>query len=414
MRLSVSLTFVSRHSGLLAFHAWVFLLGAVVRGEESPNVVRLDPVIRADQMRPHIEFLASPQRSGRAGTAKAESRRYIVNQWKSMGLQPLFGKPLSDLPENEPAETFEQAIPGPVAEDGSTPLLGHNIGAWLPGGDPQLADEIVILSAHYDHLGTRDDSVFAGADDNASGVAMLIEAARQMSADKVAPRRSVALIAFDLEERMLWGSRWFAAHPPWPIERVKFFMTADMIGRSLGDLPLPAVFVMGSERAPQLRAALDEVGTPAGLEVCRLGVDIVGTRSDYGPFRDREIPFLFFSTGEHPDYHTPRDTADKINYDKAALIASLMLKVTRQIADAEQPPVWSDPDNLRMEEPRVLHRITTLLLEADSQKPLTPTQRFFVTNVHNRSQKIMDANKMTADDRVWLVRMAQALMVSVF
>ena len=390
------------------------ILPACVSGEEPADAVTFVPAIRPDQMRPHIEFLASPKRAGRAGSVKAESRSYIIDQWKAMGLRPLFAKPSPDAPEGEAIPSFEQAIPGPVAEDGSTSLMGHNIGAWLPGSDPQLSEEIVILSAHYDHLGARDDSVFTGADDNASGVAMLIEAARQFSSDKVAPRRSIAFVAFDLEERMLWGSRWFAAHPPWPIERVKFFMTADMIGRSLGDLPLPAVFVMGSERAPQLRAALDDIGTPAGLEVCRLGADIVGTRSDYGPFRDRQIPFLFFSTGEHPDYHTPGDTADKIDYDKAARIASLMLKVTRQIADATQPPVWSDPDNLRLEEPRVLHRITTLLLEADQHKPLTQTQRFLVTNVQNRSRKIMDAKMMTADDRVWLVRMAQALMLSVF
>lgn len=383
--------------------------------------VTFKPPIQAEQMRPHVEFLASPQLGGRSSAAnKAEARRYIVDQWKAAGLKPLFVAVGAAGEQNQanagdPQQSdFEQAIPGSAAEDGSIPILGHNVGAWLPGSDPDFADQIVIISAHYDHLGIRDGQIYPGADDNASGVAMLIEAAKQMAIQKSGPKRSVAFVAFDLEERLLWGSRWFAAHPPWPIERVKFFVTADMIGRSLGDLPLPAVFVIGSERAAELRTALDVVGTPPGLEVCRLGTDMVGTRSDYGPFRDREIPYLFFSTGEHPDYHTPRDTADKVDYDKASRIASLMLQLSRHIADAPQPPVWSDPTVQSLEEPRVLHRITTLLLEADKQKPLTSTQKFLVTNVRNRSGKIIEANVMSADDRVWLVRMSQLLLVTVF
>lgn len=373
--------------------------------------------IRADKMRPHVEFLASPNLAGRSGPAKAEARKYIVDQWKAASLQPLFSVPDATKPANvvDPdVDSFEQVIPGAKAEDGTIPILGRNFGAWLPGSDPNVAHEFVIVSAHYDHLGTRDGAVFAGADDNATGVAMLIEVARLLAAEKTAPRRSMVFVAFDLEEHMLWGSRWFAAHPPWPIEHVKLFVTADMIGRSLGNLPLPAVFVMGSERAAELRSTLDLVGAPTGLEVCRLGTDIVGTRSDYGPFRDREIPFLFFSTGEHPDYHTPRDTPDKIDYEKAAKIASVMLKVSRNVANADQVPVWSPPVTQNMDEPKVLNRIATLLLEADKQKPLTQTQRFLVTNVRNRSKQMIEANKMTDDDRTWLVRMSQLLLLSVF
>ena len=371
-------------------------------------------------MRPHIEFLASPALEGRESVAaKTTTRQYIVDQWKQIGLRPLFAESPAATPDDAtPAAVerakFEQMIPSAKAADGTTPVMGYNVGAWIPGSDPELADEIVILSAHYDHLGVRHGFVYAGADDNASGVAMLIEAGRQVASQKVAPRRTMVFIAFDLEERLLWGSRWFAAHPPWPIERVKLFVTADMISRSLGDLPLPVVFVFGSERAPELRAALRTVGPPPDLEVCRLGTDIVGTRSDYGTFRDREIPYLFFSTGEHPDYHTPNDTPDRVDYDKSARIASLMLRVTRHIADQPTVPKWSTPNFEDLEEPRVLNRITALLLEADQDRPLTSTQRFLVTNVRNRTRQILEANTMTADDRVWLVRMSQLLLASVF
>ena len=396
-------------SQLLIARAW---------SEDKPDpqqAITFQPAIRAEQMRPHIEFLAGPTMEGRASAAKEKARNYIVERLKAAKLQPLFSEPLE--PSNDKPQTalsFLQAIPGAANEDGSIPILGHNIGAWLSGSDPTLADEFLIVSAHYDHLGVRDGQVFAGADDNASGVAMMLEVARQMAASDIKPKRSVAFVAFDLEERLLWGSRWFAAHPPCPIERVKLFITADMIGRSLGDLPLPTVFVLGSEHAAELKTALDLVGTPPKLEVCRLGTDLIGTRSDYGPFRDREIPYLFFSTGEHPDYHTPRDTPDKIDYEKAARIASLVLNLTRHVADTEQAPVWRAAAKGDLDEPRALHRITTLLLETEKQRPLTSTQRFMVTNVRNRTQQILKADKMSADDRTWLIRMSQLLLLSVF
>ncbi len=400
--------------------ALVFIAGGLGHAADTPvkeATETFESAIRPERMKAHIEFLASPKLAGRSGAAKAEARRYIIEQWKAAGLRPLFGGLPGQTPQEiklADASDFEQPIPGAAEENGSVPILGRNLGAWLPGSDPELANEIIIISAHYDHLGTRDGEVFLGADDNASGVAMVLETARHLAAEKNRPKRSIAFVGFDLEERMLWGSRWFAAHPPKPIEQVKLFITADMIGRSLGNLPLPVVFVMGSERAPELRAALDTVGVPKGLEVCRLGTDLVGTRSDYGPFRDREIPFLFFSTGEHPDYHTPRDTADKIDFVKASRIASVILKLAQNVGDSATTPTWSEPDEKNLDEPRMLHRITTLLLEADQQKPLTQTQKFLVTNVQNRSKQIIDANKMSTDDRTWLVRMSQLLLLSVF
>jgi len=363
------------------------------------------------QMRPHVEYLASPELRGRSGSDRAAARQYIVEQWTKLGLKPLFQE---SLPDGGTQGSFIQEVPGAATETGERPVLGHNAGAILHGADPDLADEVLIVSAHYDHLGVRNGQIYPGADDNATGVAMMLEVARQFATANSPPRRSLVFLAFDLEESLLWGSRWFAAHPPWPIERVKLFLTADMIGRSLGDLPLPAVFVIGSERAPQLRAVLDTVATPAGLEVCRLGTDMVGTRSDYGPFRDREIPYLFFSTGEHPDYHSPTDTPDKVDYEKAARIATLIARITRAFAEGHDRPEWSPPDEDGMREARVLHRITTLLLEADQQRPLTSTQRFLVTNVHNRCRQILDRGHASPDDRTWLVRMAQVLLVSVF
>lgn len=366
------------------------------------------PAISADRVRKHVEYLASPELEGR-GTAKGKelAATYVRDQFAKLGLKPLF----SD-------DKFGQPVPGQKTDDGQPKMIGLNLGAWLPGADERLRDEIVILSCHYDHLGMDRETgaIFAGADDNATGVAMMLEVARELTASKSAPRRSVAFIAFDLEEHLLWGSRWFAAHPPWPLEQVKLCITADMIGRSLGDLPLPMVFVLGSEHAPELRKFLDGAETPDGLEVARMGVDLIGTRSDYGPFRDRKVPFLFFSTGEHPDYHTPRDTADRVDHDKVARISNLILGVTRTAANADVTPAWSDQPEHELDEVRALHRITELLLKTEGAgaKQLTPVQQFFVSNVRARTSQILKSGQMKPEDRSWLIRTSQLLLLTVF
>src|SRR5262245_64816694 len=98
-------------------------------------------------------------------------------------------------------------------------------------------------------------------------------------------------------------------------------MTADMIGRSMANVMDEYVFCLGSESAPRLRQLVEEVKPGGGLKVGRLGADLVGTRSDYGPFRDRRVPFLFFSTGQHPDYHRPSDLPEKLNYQQLRTIS---------------------------------------------------------------------------------------------
>jgi hypothetical protein len=389
----------------------VWLLAASVAKCDPPATGRSPgsesaPAISTDRVRAHVEFLASPELEGR-GTAKGKrlAAKYIVDRFGQLGLKPAF-----------PNHGFVQDVPGQKGDEGQTAVIGRNLGAWLPGRDPKLRDEVVILNCHYDHLGVNRETgaVFAGADDNATGVAMMLEVARELSATKLPPRRSVAFVAFDLEERMLWGSRWFAAHPPWPIEQIKLCVTADMIGRSLGDLPLPLVFVLGSEHAPELRKHLDGVATPEGLEVARMGVDLIGTRSDYGPFRDRRVPFLFISTGEHPDYHTSRDTAERVDHDKVARVSNLILGLIRIVADADSAPAWSDRPEHELDEVRALHRITELLLQANGDKQLTQVQRFFVSNVKTRTLQILKAGEMKPDDRAWLIRSSQLLLLTVF
>jgi hypothetical protein len=376
----------------------------VVSNEDSAEKKRASfpPDFKPDELRPHIEYLASDDLRGRSGVWGQAAARYIEDHFRKLKLQPLF--------DGE----YLQVIPGPTREDGRKTVYGQNVGAWLPGSDPKLRGEFVVVSAHYDHLGTREGKIFHGADDNASGTSMVLEVARKFASLKQRPARSMVFVAFDLEEHMLWGSRWFASHAPWKTEQIKLFITADMIGRSLGNLPISTAFVMGSEHGSTLADTLDEIGEPAGLNIARMGIDLIGTRSDYGPFRDRKIPFLFFSTGEHPDYHKPTDTPEKINYEQVAAVSSLVFRVTRRVADSETPPEWVEEVEPTLEEVRAVHRISELLLKAGRDGSLNKFQQFIVTQAEVQTRQVLERGVVTPEERVGLIRTAQILLLSVF
>lgn len=404
-------------NGFHSTHACAVAMGllcAASYAAEVPSDRAIDPPkefespYEVSDVRPHVEFLAAPEREGRPGGNAREAATYIVDHFEKYGLQPLFGDQASGR------DAYLQVIPNSSSEDGDAAVMGRNIGAVLPGSDPQLKHEIVILSAHYDHLGVRNGALFAGADDNASGVSMLLEVAERLSKAKTAPKRTVAFVAFDLEERMLFGSQWFAAHLPWPERNVKLFLTADMIGRSLGNLALPSVFVLGSEHAPHLKTILDEVGEPKDLEVARLGIDLIGTRSDYGPFRDRKIPFLFFSTGQSDVYHTPRDVPETIDYAKLARVTGLIERITVAAANDDVAPEWTDDLQPNLDEARTLNRIASRLLDEAEERRFSALQLITIGQAKSRTEAILTRGEMTPDERSWLVRLSQVMLISVF
>src|SRR5262249_46324778 len=162
--------------------------------------------------------------------------------------------------------------------------------------------------------------------------------AERFALQKEKPRRTVFFVAFDQEETGLQGSTHFATHPPRDVRQLKAFITADMLGRSMANVMDEYVFALGSERSARLRRLLEEVKPPDGLRVGRLGADLVGTRSDYGPFRDRRVPFLFFSTGQHPDYHKPTDLPERIDYPKLCRISNLIYDLTWRLANDDESP----------------------------------------------------------------------------
>jgi Zn-dependent M28 family amino/carboxypeptidase len=232
-----------------------------------------------------------------------------------------------------------------------------NVVAVLRGSDPALRDEYVVLSAHYDHVGVgtpvNGDSIYNGADDNASGTTGLLQVARAMMALPEAPRRSVIFLWVSGEEKGLLGSRWYSDNPTVPVESIVANINADMIGGNHPD----TIVVIGKDYS-----TLGETVNRVGARYPELGLVVADDvwpeqrffyRSDQFNFARLEIPVLFFFTGVHRCYHRPCDDVDFVDHDKIARVSRLLFHTTLELANDPQRPRW-DPAGL--EEVRRLTR----------------------------------------------------------
>jgi hypothetical protein len=350
------------------------------------------------RLRAEVATLASPAFEGRRGEGGKKAASYLAEAFQGLKLEPLFdGKFVQPIPDKELGD-----------------VLGRNVGAILRGSDPSLREEWIVVSAHFDHLGVRGGVLYPGADDNASGLAMMLEVARSLVNAPEKPRRSLMFVGFDLEEDGLYGSRYFVEHSPVPMSRIALFLTADMIGRSLGGVCDPYVFVMGSEHAPGLRPWITEAAAGRAVTVGMLGSDItILDRSDYGPFRARKVPYLFFSTGENPTYHTPRDVPETLDYPKLEAISRVILGVVRRAASAEAVPGWSPvPDN-PLSEAVTIRDVLRRLLENRDRLQIGGTQAIMMTNTLRRLDEIVARGAITPSERAGMVTMARIVMLSV-
>ena len=232
-----------------------------------------------------------------------------------------------------------------------------NVIGILEGSDPKLKSEAIVIGAHYDHLGRggegslapREGETHHGADDNASGVAGLLELARIFSVERVRLKRSMIFIAFSGEEEGLLGSNYYVNHPVVPLAQTVAMINLDMIGRMKDD----KLIVGGVGTAREWRALVEKINDPVGVSVAAehndarrlslrrfkltLNEDGYGP-SDHASFYSKQVPVLFFWTGTHEDYHKPTDTADKINYEGEASIISLVADVVRSVNETDRRP----------------------------------------------------------------------------
>jgi hypothetical protein len=223
---------------------------------------------------------------------------------------------------------------------------GRNVIAMLEGSDPALKKEYVIVSAHYDHVGVVQGRIYRGADDNASGVAGVLEVARAYALGKVKPKRSVVFLLFDSEEEGLLGAFYYVSHPVLPLGQTVAVLNSDMIGRDENTPTWPniaatshnSVNLTGTLYNPELRQVIEQSNHDIHLDL-DFKTDTSDPeewfdRSDHFPFAVNSVPMVLFTTGEHADYHTENDTWDKINYPKLEKIARLIFLSSVELANA--------------------------------------------------------------------------------
>lgn len=217
-------------------------------------------------------------------------------------------------------------------------LEDANVLGLVEGHNPQHKDEVVVVGAHYDHLGVGADEngqqrIFYGADDNASGTAGLLELAQYFAAHRHRLQRSVLFIAFGAEERGLIGSLHFVSHPTVPLERIVAMVNLDMIGR-LRDNTL---YLLGRDSSPVWAKLVEEVNNAFGFTL-RDSPGIFGA-SDHFAFYNRGVPVLFFFTGMHENYHRPSDRWDTLNYEGMERLLKMVSVLVERIAGLpERPP----------------------------------------------------------------------------
>jgi Peptidase family M28 len=231
-------------------------------------------------------------------------------------------------------------------------LIGNNVLGFIEGSDPVLKKEIVVVSAHYDHLGKRGDAIYHGADDNGSGSSTVLEITQAMVEAKkkgLGPKRSVLCLLMTGEEKGLLGSKYYVTYPIFPLENTVADVNIDMVGRvdeKYQDNP-NYIYVIGADK---LSTDLHDVNEAMNKTYTNLTLDYTYNdendpnryyyRSDHYNFAERGIPAIFYFNGTHNDYHMTTDTIDKINFEKMAKIAKLAFYTAWEIANR--------PDRLRL------------------------------------------------------------------
>lgn len=215
----------------------------------------------------------------------------------------------------------------------------YNAVGWLPGSDPKLAQEVIVLGAHLDHLGARGDRIYPGADDNGSGTVALLQVAQAWASKNVRPKRSVLFIHFSGEEMGLLGSKHYV-EDPWlpPGHRKIAMLNMDMVGLGNGGVTTLTPKTGNSDRLTQLAEVVRGRYLNADLPQDRLFYGTAQDNSDHAPFANSGIPALFFvSSGSHPDYHQPGDTPEKLDAAILARCARLCAGVAWELAERGVP-----------------------------------------------------------------------------
>lgn len=271
--------------------------------------------ITEHELKQHIEYLTSDDLKGRyPGTPENDSIvNYLVEDFKSQGIQTLI-----------------QEFPAVMRKDSSS-VTTWNVLGFLEGKDPLLKKEVVVLGAHYDHLGTRGDQVYHGADDNASGTAALLEIAEKLKANEHLLQRSVIFIAFGAEEQGLLGSKFFVENPIIPIKNIVLMLNMDMLGHLNEQKHL---YMGGAGTFPGGVKLMKNLGERLQLNPIVHAGAVGG--SDHVSFYQKKISVLGLHTGGHDHYHQPTDTIEQLNIPGIVQVANYIYQTLLEITSSDR------------------------------------------------------------------------------
>ena len=295
--------------------------------------------ITAEELKTHLYIVAGDDMEGRdTGTeGQKKAGKYLIEQYKKNGISH---PPI--------AADWYQKVPSEYMKRGFAPKLpdSENIWAFIKGSEKP--DEIIVISAHYDHVGMKNGEIFNGADDDGSGTVALLEIAQ---AFKIAqqkghgPKRSILFLHVTGEEHGLHGSRYYSDNPLYPLKNTVANINIDMIGRrdTLHPNTNNYIYPIGADR---LSSELHEINEAMNAKYTQMELDYkyndrndperIYYRSDHYNFAKKGIPALFYFNGVHEDYHMPTDTPDKIEYDALAKRAQLAFAVAWELANREE------------------------------------------------------------------------------
>jgi hypothetical protein len=292
--------------------------------------------ITSSELSKHLYIVADDNMEGRNTGEPGQKRagEYLINEYKKNGISFPTG-----------ATDFYQKVPSEFMKRGFAPKLNDSENIWAFIEGTEKPNEVLVISAHYDHVGMKNGEVFNGADDDGSGTVALLEIAqafKKAKDDGFGPKRSILFLHVTGEEHGLHGSRFYSENPLFPIENTIADINIDMIGRrdTLHPKTNNYVYVIGSDR---LSSELHTINEEVNAKYTQLELDYkyndrkdperIYFRSDHYNFAKKGIPAIFFFNGIHADYHQSSDTPDKIEYDALAKRAQLAFVLAWELAN---------------------------------------------------------------------------------
>lgn len=328
---------------LLIIFGLILFIGCKAQKDISEvNPEKYAKLIKSQSMKNKLYTFASDEFEGR-DTGKPGQKmaaEYLKNFYQSLGVKSPLGN--DDYYQDIPSSFFNERLPDT-----------ENVIAYIEGDGS--TNEVLVLTAHYDHIGMQGEEIYNGADDDGSGTIALLEIAKAFKEainDGYRPRRSVVFLHVTAEEKGLLGSNYYSMHPIFPLDQTVANLNIDMIGRiddAHKDNP-NYVYLIGSDR---LSTELHEISETANDKYVQLELDYKYNaiddpnrfyyRSDHFHFAKYDIPIIFYFNGTHEDYHQPTDTPEKINYELLSKRTQLVFYTAWEIANREERPYVDKP-----------------------------------------------------------------------